>query len=395
MTLPVWTIDYLFDLNNIIVIGWLTLIFAPFHKSSKYFVLSPALFLSILYSIILFQTLFFRNAHSLPLDFFHLSKWLTLLKNPFIIIGTTNHFFVLDLWLGQWMVNDFYSGYTYAYSLTMDSNGTYQMKKSWTFGRLIFTMILLTVYMASPFGFLVYHIAKFTFLKKYKTIDRIDFKNHQKLNETTNMDQLQTEVLNRRSVRFGDKLSDSLSKIYHILLGIFGLIILFTIALPAYICLRIYCRIIYHSPSNQITSNKYIPEHVLNVAAQMKFISLTTPIEKRNWIWYLKFLLLQFSTFIEYIPNSFNPIVLFKSLEDYFRVLYDVPDFAFGEGIGVNSYELVKRYLQDLPLRKGFESLGWSVSSSQATFCDFTTTFLSSDNSGMKLGRNIIFFYCR
>ncbi len=89
------------------------------------------------------------------------------------------------------------------------------------------------------------------------------------------------------------------------------------------------------------------------------------------------------------------PIVLFKSLEDYFRVLYDAPYFAFGDGIGVNSYELVKRYLQDLPLRKGFESLGWSVSSSQATFCDFTTTFLSSDNSGMKLGRNIIFFYCR
>jgi hypothetical protein len=63
--------------------------------------------------------------------------------------------------------------------------------------------------MASPFGFLVYHIAKLTFLKKYKTIDRIDFKNHQKLNETTNMNQLQTEVLNRRSVRFGDKLSGS------------------------------------------------------------------------------------------------------------------------------------------------------------------------------------------
>jgi hypothetical protein len=105
----------------------------------------------------------------------------------------------------------------------------------------------------------------------------------------------------------------------------------------------------------------------------------------------LKCLLLQLSTFIEYIPNSANPIALFSALEYYFNEIYHVRYFVFGDGIGVSSYDLVKRYLQDLPPDKSFESLGWQVSSSQGTFCDFTTIFLSSNDPQMKLGREIIF----
>jgi len=397
MTFTFWTPDILFNVNNIIVIGWVALIFAPFNKLSKYFILAPALFLSIIYTIILFQTVFIRNANSPPLDFFHLSGWFNLLKDPFMIVGTTNHFCIMDLWAGQWMVNDFYSSYTFAYSIIMDSTGTYQMKKSWTFGRIIFTIVLLMSYMVAPFGFLVYHFLKFTFLKKYKSHNRIDFQNDQNFNTKLNLNELQAEILIRRPVRFGDQFPETLQKIYHFILGIIGLIVLFTIALPAYIGLIIYCRIIYHPSSNQSTTNlqftpkKYIPEYVRNVTAEMKLTSLTVPHSKRNWIWHLKFVLLQLSTFFEYIPNAKNPIALFTVLNDYFTRIYTVDYFVFGDGIGVSSYNLVKRYLQDIPPRKSFESLGWQVSSSQGTFSDLTTIFLSSDDPKMKLSRDIIF----
>lgn len=393
MTFTFWTADILFNINNIIIIGWLALIFAPFNKLSKYFVLLPSLILSIIYTIILYQTLFLRKPNSPPLDFFHLLGWFALLKDPFMIVGTTNHFCIMDLWVGQWMVNDFYSNYTFAYSITMNKNGTYQVKKSWTFGRILFTIILLLTYVIAPFGFLIYHLSKFTFLNKYKTDNKIDFQDHQNFDVKLNLNQLQNESLNRRPVRFGDKFPESLQKIYHLISGICGLIVLFTIALPAYIILRIYCRITYHQSieNSQPSPNKFIPEYVRNVTTEMKFISLTTPYHKRNFIWYLKFLLLQLSTFIEYIPNAPEPVILFNALGDYFTRVYNVDYYVFGDGIAVNSYDLVKRYLQDLPPNKGFESLGWHVSSSQETFCDLTTIFLSSDNPDMKLSREIVF----
>jgi hypothetical protein len=231
----------------------------------------------------------------------------------------------------------------------------------------------------------------------HKANDPIDFQNDQSFNVKSNLNQLQTESSNHRPVRFGDKLPEPLQKIYHFILGILGLIVLFTIALPAYIVLRIYCRIKYHAPPNpsvtdsSLTPNKFIPDYVRNETAKMKLTSINTPLEKRKTIWYLKFLLLQLSTFIEYIPNATNPIALFTALNDYFRSMYNARYFIFGDGIGVSSYDLVKRYLQDLSPHKGFESLGWKVSSSQATFCDFTTIFLSSDHPEMKLGREIIF----
>jgi hypothetical protein len=397
MAPPFWTADILSNVNHVIIIGWLALIFAPFNKLSKYVVLATALFLSVIYTIILFQTLFLAKSTKPSFDFFRLLEWLALCKDPFTIVGRISHFCVVDLWLGQWMVNDFYSSYTFAYSITLNPNGIYQVKKSLTSGRIIFTLILLLTYAVAPFGFLVYHLATFTFLQKYKANDPIDFQNEQSFSVKSNLNQLQTESSTRRPVRFGDKLPEPLQKIYHFILGIIGLIVLFTFAVPAYIVLRIYCRIKYRAPSNpsttdsSLTPNKFIPDYVRNETAKMKLISLTTPLEKRNSIWYLKFLLLQLSTFIEYIPNATNPIALFTALNDYFRSMYNVRYFVFGDGIGVSSYDLVKRYLQDLPPHKGFESLGWQVSSSQGTFCDFTTIFLSSDNPEMKLGREIIF----
>ena len=251
-------------------------------------------------------------------------------------------------------------------------------------------------FMAAPFGFLFYTIAKYSFLKRYKMHVRVNVKNDQEIIEKLYTHQLSSDSLNPHPVRFGDQLPESLQRIYHVMLGAVGLLVFFTIALPAYIGLIIYCRIVYRRlPSSTSISrtnpNKIVPGYVRNVTATMRLASMTTPIDRRNWIWHLKFFLLQIATFIEYIPNSFNPIVLFNALQDYFTQIYNVPHFVFGDGIAVGSYELVKRYLQDLPPRKSFESLGWKVSSSQATFCNFTTIFLSSDNPDTALGRNIIF----
>ncbi|CAF1123012.1 unnamed protein product [Rotaria sp. Silwood1] len=161
-----------------------------------------------------------------------------------------------------------------------------------------------------------------------------------------------------------------------------------------------YCRITYRTPSaliqqldahSQATPNKRIPEYVRNVTVTMRLKLITTSMAKINCIWHFKFLLLQLATFIEYILNESNPNALFHALGDSFSKVYDLPYFVFDHGIGVGSYELVKRYIQDIPPCNGFESLGWNVSSSQQTFCDLTTVFLSSDNPNMKLSRHIIF----
>ena len=397
MLLSLWPPATLFNMANVTVIGWFAFIFVPFNKLLKYLVLAPALFFSAVYTVLLFQTLFSAKPTASILDVFQLSQWLVLVKDPFFIVGIVCHFSVMDLWLGYWMVNDFYSSYTFAYGITMGINGTYKVEKSWTFGRIVFTLILLLTYTAAPLGFLVYHLAKFTFLRKYKANDRIDFQNDQSFNVQLGMNQLQGDSLERRPIRFGDQYPESLQKVYHFILGIIGLIVLLTIALPAYLVLVIYCRMTYSpSPSPPDTAsslklNKFIPDYVRNVTAEMKLTSLATPLEERNSIWHLKFLLLQISTFVEYIPNANNPVALFTALQDYFRQMYNTRYFVFGDGIGVSSYDLVKRYLQDLPPNKGFESLGWHVSTSQGTFCDFTTTFLSSDDPEMNLSRKIVF----
>lgn len=215
------------------------------------------------------------------------------------------------------------------------------------------------------------------------------------------MRQIQASIFHSPYVRFGDQLPKCLRNVYYFVTGIVGFLVLFIVAVPAYISLIIYCRITYRNRSSavqkqftidpQATPNKRIPEYVRNMTAMMRLKLITTSAKRKNWIWYLKFLLLQLATFIEYIPNSNNPLLLFNALQEYFTKLYDVPYFVFGNGIGINSYELVKRYVQDIPPRKGFESLGWKVSSSQETFCDITTIFLSSDDPNMKLSRNIVF----
>ncbi|CAF2895501.1 unnamed protein product [Rotaria sp. Silwood2] len=400
MIIILGTVDQLFNWSNIIVIGWLALIFAPFHKLSKYLIFLSAFVLSLLYTLIFFRTLYFQKSNNLLLDVFQLSGWLGLLKDPILVISIINHLRVIDLWIGRWMVYDFYSGYSFAYCITSKSNGKYYVDRSWTFGRIVFTLILLTTYMAAPFGFLLYTLAKSTFLKKYRIEGRIDIKNYQDFIDKSHMYQIQTDLFNPHYVRFGDNFPKSLRKIYHFVLGIFGLLVLFVVALPAYIILIIYCRITYRAPSastqqpdvnSQAIPNKIIPEYVRNVTTTMRLKLIATSMTKRNFIWHLKFLLLQLATFIEYILNESNPNVLFHALEDYFATVYNLPYFVFGDGIGVGSYELVKRYIQDVPPHKGLESLGWKVSSSQETFCDLTTVFLSSDNPDMKLSRHIIF----
>jgi len=141
----------------------------------------------------------------------------------------------------------------------------------------------------------------------------------------------------------------------------------------------------------QSASTKKLPDIVRYVTANMRLALITTSVDKRNFTWYLKFFFLQFATFIEYIANTAQPVYLFKSLEDYFSKAYEVPYFVLGNGFAVNSYKLVKRYIQDIPPRKDPELLAWEVSSSLKTFCNFTTIFLSSDDPDMKLGRDIIF----
>lgn len=151
MNSSLWTVDKLLNWNNIVIIGWLALIFAPFHRLSKYFVLLPALMLSTSNTFILFHTLFSRNSNSSLLNLPHSSECLTVLGDPFIVMRITNYFCVMDLWVGRWMAYDFYSGYSFGYSITEDSNGKYHVNRSWSFGRIVFTVILLTTYILPPF----------------------------------------------------------------------------------------------------------------------------------------------------------------------------------------------------------------------------------------------------
>ena len=120
-----WTADQVFNWNNVVVIGWLALIFAPFHKLSKYLILLLSMFISISYSMILFERLSYQDSSNSPLNLLHLTGWESLLKDPLLITSTISHLRVVDLLIGQWMVYDFYSGYTFAYSITTNSNGIY------------------------------------------------------------------------------------------------------------------------------------------------------------------------------------------------------------------------------------------------------------------------------
>ncbi|UJR18088.1 hypothetical protein I4U23_004988 [Adineta vaga] len=370
MALDIFTSENLFKLNHIILIGWFALILAPFHKLSRYLILLPALLLSIEYTFILF----FRDLN--------ISQWnLSIWKISFN--DSRNHLSVMDLWVARWMVYDFYTGYTFAYTGT---------NKSWTSGRILLTILLFITYLAAPFGFLLYHLIKYTFLKTYRTNERIVIKRGQGFIENFHV---KTHLFNNSHiVRFADKLPQPLRTISYFLLGIIGLLTLFTIVLPAYFILIIYCRIIYKSrtpPSSSPSPSKKVPEFVRNVTANMRLTLLNTSIDKRNHLWHLKSLLLQFATFIEYISNSAQPVYLFKSLEDYFRHVYNSPYFVLGNGLAVNSYQLVKRFVQELRPRKDCELLAWEVSQSLKTFCNFTTIFLSTDDPDMQLGRKIIF----
>ena len=379
------TTDRVWNISHVILIGWLAVILAPFHKLTKYFVLIPSLFLSVIYTAIFLQTSF-----AIDLNFFELSDWLMFIKESFAIDGINSHLQVVNLWLAYWMVKDFYSNYTFAYCVDMDIDGTFYVKKSWTFGRVIFTLLLLLSYVAAPVAFLLYHSAKLTILKQHKTRERLDYENDQTFNLQTHSNEIQTQALIRRPVRFGDRLLEPFQTIFHILLGILGVLTSLFIVAPTYFLLKLSCQIKYRlSPSlrSQINSSEYFR----NTTAEMKLKSLSTPVRQRKLFWHLKFYLLQITTFVEYIQYVKNPVALFSGLGDYFQREKNARYYAFGDGIGVNSYDLVKRYLQDLEPRKDFEALGWRISTSMEKFCDFTTIFLSSDDPDMKLGRNVVF----
>ncbi|UJR19786.1 hypothetical protein I4U23_022920 [Adineta vaga] len=375
MLFNIWTSDNAINLDNIIKIGWFALIFAPLNKISKYFIFLPTLFLSIEYTLMLFV----RDTNNSQFSFFHLLTWNTSLKDLFMIMITRNHFYLMDLWIAQWMVSDFYTGHTFTCNDKNTSCGTYHINKSWTSERFIFTIIVLITYIAAPFGFLCYIIAKYSFLKEYRTKVQCRIKNSASFSENSHVNQ----IFAPHVVRFGDKLPEPISTIYYFLLGIIGLITLFIIVVPAYIGLRIYCQMIYKDPSSTIS--------VRHLTASMRLTLIQTTVDKRNFTWYFKSYLLQFATIIEYITNYLQPVHLFLSLEEYFRKIYHVPYFVFGNGIAVNSYELVKRYIQDIPPRKDYELLAWDISQSLKTFCNFTTIFLSTDDPDMELGRKIIF----
>lgn len=393
-----WTVNEIFGLNYIILIGWCALICAPFHKASKYIIFSSAILLSIFYTLILFKAFFIDQWHRPSLNIFELSTWIDIVRAPLLLIGIIKHLRVLDLWLGRWMTYDFYSGYRFAYRVRVNSNGYYRVDSTWTAGRILFTLNLILTYLAAPFGFLVYIIAKYTFLKKYKIEGRIDMKNYQDFIERSYMHNVQPDSSKHYYVRFGDNFPTPLRQIYQGIRGVLGLLVLFTIALPAYLLLVLYCFIVYQAPpetaqssEQQTKPNKLIPEFVRNVTATMRLDLISTETNKRKIIWRLKFLLLQLATFIEYIFNKEEPYPLFHALDDYFNKVYHTPYFTFGDGIAVGSHSYVKRYIQDIPPNKGFESLGWAVSTSQETFSSLTTVFLSSGTQNMEISRQIVF----
>lgn len=379
-----WSNDRVWNISHVILIGWLAIILAPFHKLTKYFVLIPSLFLSVIYTAIFLQTSF-----AIDLNFFELSNWLVFIKESCPIDGINSHLQVVNLWLAYWMVKDFYSNYTFAYCVGMDIDGTFYVKKSWTPGRMIFTLLLLLSYVAAPVAFLAYYSAKLTILMQHKTRERLNFENDQIFNLQAHTNEIQTQALIRRPVRFGDRLPEPFQTIFHIFVGILGVLTSLFIVVPTYFLLKLSCQIKYRLSSSR--SHTSSSEYFRNITAEMKLKSLSTPLKQRKFFWHIKFYLLQISTFVEYIQHVKNPVALFIGLGDYFRQEKNVLHYVFGDGIGVNSYDLVKRYLQDLPPQKDFESLGWRVSTSMEKFCDFTTIFLPSDDPDMKLGRNVVF----
>jgi len=233
-------------------------------------------------------------------------------------------FHVLDCWISYWMVNDFYNKYTSSFR---------------TIRQFIFTTILSITYCKSLLGLLIYFLAKMTDLKKYEK-------------EFNNIHIIANDIL----------------------YGFIGLLILFFIALPAYMILIIYC---------------YLLDGSTQRIEQIRLNSIRTPIRQRTFIWSMKFYLLQLVTFIQYIEHASNPYELFRSLENVCQNSLDRSCYVFGNGIGVNSHELVKRYLQDIPPLKSCQSLGWQVSLSQERFCHFTSVFLSSHEHDLKLSREI------
>ncbi|CAF1427665.1 unnamed protein product [Adineta ricciae] len=369
MVLNTWFLDHFYNLDTIIRIGWLALIFAPFNKISKYCIILPTL----LFSIECILMLLFRDLPVL--------NWISLKDLLMTIIVQRKQFYLMDLWIAQWMVYNFYAGCGKTASC-----GSYHINKTWTSERYVFTILLFLTYLAAPLGLVLYIVGKHSFLKEYQ-------KNVQNVikNDHFHIDQLKHPFSIPHTVRFADRLPESLSSIYYFLLGIIGLTILFTIVLPSYIGLIIYCRIVYKYSSSSLSDLKTIPESVRNVTAEMRLTLIKTDRNQRRLIWHLKYLLLQFATIFEYASNYSEPFRLFQSLEEYFRKIYHTPYFVLGNGIAVNSYDIVKRYIQDLPPRKDAELLAWEISPSLETFCDFTTVFLSTDHPDTQLGRKIIF----
>ena len=354
------------------------------------------------------------------------------------------HSLVADLWLGQWMVLDFWTHYTAGYAVVPNVDGGFSAFQPWTPARLLFSLLLAVTAASGPFGFALYWLAKWTLLAGSKASSPINpqLPVHLGSNEWV---AIEAPMLDKRFVRFGDALPPPLSSLYHLWAGIVGLCCLVG-ALMAYLGLFVYsacvqwplcwegvqwlvkalwCRLqcfVTATPPPPLAEVHTPPMFVRRAVAELQWRQMLVAPDKRRLPWQMLHIVLQVATVHEYAANKDQSRQLFFDLRDGFRKsptllasleklgkkpkgtkvhtfaadenhsngrshraeppkaeppqvdTSTVPFFPWGDGVGVSSHKLVRRYAQAAP-RKDTQSAGWSCSSSNRLWCDFTSIY--------------------
>eukprot|EP01119_Soliformovum_irregulare_P022296 TRINITY_DN759_c0_g1_i1.p1 TRINITY_DN759_c0_g1~~TRINITY_DN759_c0_g1_i1.p1 ORF type:complete len:1432 (-),score=425.71 TRINITY_DN759_c0_g1_i1:53-4348(-) len=411
--------DFLFQLQYLSIISWITLILNPFAKLSDYLLLGPPILLCLSYTAMF--------VHNFVSHVFSIASFMEMTRDRYFVAAVSNHFWICDLWVGYWMARDFWSHYLAGYSPTKSTK--------WTKGRLIFTAILALTMYAAPMGFLVYHIAKWTIWAKSRTAHAINVRNT--INEEEVLEKFHP-LLDYRWAHIGDDWSPGARRLYRGIAKIVGLFSLFFIMLPSQFLLAVYCNFTFkygHLPDvwqynvgdNNVDYFQFqkwflIPLNWIKVPFLLRrfvyaYRFQTTVLryerliikDKKDWSLmdrYVWFYLLQSYTLLEYgavfaedpFP-LFNSIQIFWTAKSKFENLPpNISFFPYGDGIGVSTHDYVVRYLhQKKPgddirtgPKKAKEIIGWKVSSTQANFCPTASLYLSTDDPRLTIGRDLI-----
>ncbi|CAF1412324.1 unnamed protein product [Adineta ricciae] len=305
---------------------------------------------------------------------------LNLYQNVFDASATRTHFHIAELWVGRWMVKDFHEKFTCASHVMLAADGL-PRHHAWTEERVVFTAILISTYLFSPIGLLLYFLAVHTYFERFASTERIDWRNPQNLKMKKIVSAVDYGLLSMNNVRFGDSLPENLRKLYRTIRGLVGAVMGLTV-LSFFAIYVVYCSIFHRTKLTTTPVKPRGPPQSVRVRTMLAcWKSTITPIEQRDWKWKLESYWLQICTFIIFVPCGINPLALFRALQAEFSASLGGSSsagfFPFGDGIGVGSHKYVKAYLQsrDPLVMKDYQSLGWSVSSSLIKYCSFTHIF--------------------